>query len=1706
MPRAHRPFALALAAVVGLGLAPAARADDTAALGPEHVAALLSVQRQLADIDSWQTTQFKPAAWERAGAGLAAYLARPGDFKAAVGRLRADRFRGCVDADEYKKFRDELARLKDDARPAGKADPIRLSEDVVETVLVVEAAYPWLDAAADGWREPPDAKAAEAAVLRALGEYQTFHRRQAKVRLLGGQPEWVLKALGPGLARPLDEARAALAAIDAGGGAGGGWTAERVQKLPPRPDAAAVRAQSDKLLAATQAAADWFKENGAAVLKRRAEWEERFRTPTVDAPADGPTSGKWFVRASLKPLAGGRFEARLSLCRALPAAVRGGVDEKRFRKEYGEAAPPEAVKPQPVLEELDLGVTLASVQLAGGRVVLPPSGLGADRTDDRAALTRALYRLGLPPGLGVERVEVVSVAPDFTRLTVKYAVALPGLGLAHEDTVELAPGARPAEEAFAGVLNARADELRDRLVALANAKPVELAVPGGKVRATNWRAAGDWRAGNVALAADLTFPNLGTWAVPLELVKAGDRWALRPGAHAIPAKVLDAALEQFRAAAVKGLDPAKLPPADAARVGKVGGFVAKFATRIALADPVFDPRTGAVVADVRWAEPGLPGAAAVPAAKLEIRLAAGEVRFDAGPMAASLARQWPQLAVGVLNQLTGNLKADAARNLKDKPLTFFGQSFKVVEVGNFDDARNGVPVDFAATVGGRELRVNRCWLLGLTLPVGAAVDALKVDFSEATTQPGPDAFLGELLGARLKLDAGLLQVSGVRPAGAGFRATVALRVDALGGPVPLGDLTFDRAGVGAELNPDALTNAIATRFAERLTIPDLGPVRKLRLDAGTAVAPAVRVVVKGELVVGDLDVALPFTGVQVFPKLDLSQLKIDPATPALAKLLSEVLPLPADTVVAVTNVKPKLSAPYGVSFDLGVNFWVLKLSLGQVSVTTKGVEVPEKVQLRLPAFVSLGPLALVNPGVGIYLKDAGKIDILGDLTFASPGVDLLIAIRCTLTADLKNLRFHLNGTLVALSFLPVFAVDGDADLKGGVFDLTGKTLPPLDRIISLTGNIHVDGPAFRLTSSTNLSVLGLNLLSINLLIDGRTAFFHLDGAVNFLIGTARIGVELTPDLARCNATAELNFEVFGFSIAGARVDISPARVQLQFKILGFKVTIVVATISALTPKIVLDVIESLFDFDPVAFFKALVRREVVVNLIDSKGKPTEGSVGEGRPLPPGQPGAPDRTPPPGGQPPAPKEGGGQPATTPASEFGGVPPGGGAPAAGGWVGPRGELPKDNRPNDVIVYQPGTGSARFEPDPEAPGKFYEITTDGKERWSSHFAIEPGVKDALKKPTTLVLTPAWVALPAGTAVRCRATNCGPHNLVPVYVTLDRERKAVCVAGMFPGGRYEELPLKAEQIGPGLAAEPLWERITARGEKPLLPGDVALLAAAAQARIDPKRGFDGLRRVRAGSGNAEDDGYVFVSGTGPAGRATFMARRGGGFVVGRGHPLYPALADPNAPLAGPLTQFLAERTAATELFALLAVDFGPPAPGAAPVVRRAAFVRQDKEKRCWVEAVAAAGRKSVRLTTDYPFLGNRRPAVYDGGPLAAALLDGVLSGTWDELRLPAPAAGPRQLAFANKLEAADWAVAVVREQSPGGPVVRAELPGAALLKNYAAWQARKAVTAAGAQALGDLGTGAQRRQLLDVVTGPDAGWPKFFQANPAGLLVPGK
>lgn len=1699
--------------------------------GAEHVVYLQSLRQQLLDIDAWQTTQFKKSAWRRLAQWLQAYLVATDKStsgrKVAIEQLRNQRFRPCIPQTEYAAFKDQLNRLKDDGTKLKSKAPLKISEDLIEVFAVLEAAYLGLYEASQGW-ERKSAKDAniEATIVASLNDYQLMQRRIAKVRLVIEQPEWIRNWIFKGKSRDKDieQARALLAAIDGNGSLSNlsALTNSADAREALKPETADVqRERRDTLEKLSQLITDTFRKEADAILRRASEISKSSRDIAIEIPKDALVRGVYAMRTVLRAIPGSadRFEADVALCQPLMAqnSIKldlAKLDLTKLSESEKKAAQACAV-PQQAFDQIDLGITITNVIVKNGVPQIMKPGLASNVRLDHGLLASAVRRFGVPAALNIEETQVDKIADDLSSVTLLCRMSVPGTGCIFKGTFPVVPGSWNGKLPVADIFVSQIDLLQNTFLTAVNKTPTELAVPGGTIRLSNWENLSRWRDGVLAFQADVSCGEFGTWKLPLEVFRDGDTWKIRPGAHVVPDTVRAKLVSLVRTELFRALDQLPLPDGIVKNGAKARDFIEKLRGFSVLEELKFDAGKGEFIGSFKLPADIFPGIQAFDAVEVRLPLATATPVFDIRSLQEQIKLAFPRLVEQLVQQSLGNLADKLAADLKGKKLSLFGQTLEIVEVGRFDENRKGYAVTVQLNAGSTVLKVERLWLLGLSMPIQESLKSVRFDFSEIKTSPAPEKFLQAILGSAFPSLQKYLQVSDIRLLPDGIHASLRIQCEALGGSLPAIELVLgshpDTTALTAQLE-SALSEVIVTQLGKGLVLAELGPVKNLTLDKDhTKIGPSgVVIYIGGSLAVESFEnLEIPFS-VQIFPKLDINSLKItEPVQNAFQTWLTSNVKIPGDTGIQIQHLKVKTTAPYGISFDASVNIWIFSIEIGRMAITQRGIELPEKISARFPGSIPAGIFAIVKPGVGFYLKGQGKLDILGDITFLSDGIDHVVKIRSTMTADPKELKFSLTGQLVLLDFLPIFGVDGEVKFDQLRIELTGRSLPPIDKLLQIHGHTLGDGQRMVFEQTADMGVLGLNLFEMSVLIDGRQRKVRANGSVHLLVGDGSIGIDAEPNFSRIHGRAELKVHIDRWEISGAVVDIDPGLVKLQGSILGLaKITVVVPTVSALTPKLLLDAILSMFDFDIEGFFRAIINRDIVISLVDGKGKSTNGTLGQGEPLGNNTP-SPDQMP--GG------ESGGLPGESrsviPSTSNHGEP--GDAPNSTTGVGIDTPIatPRNDRPTEVFTYREGNATIRFENDPRAPGKKVEITEFGANKWESHFSIEPSIADTLKNPSNMILDQYWCKLSGNARVRCRFGY--EHPFVPVYVVLQKDGR-VLMAGMYPGGQYQELSVpELAEIGERVQPANLWDWAVKNRDKRFTSGDIEMIREYVRAKFTPEfGGFKWLRRIPGPQGKAEDDAYLYQRTEDDGKKSLVFRSRGGlGFSVTEGTPLAAVFEDQSQEaLSKNTVRLVMQALTKNEPVRILGIQD-----------QKVLIIRQNSDGMFWLDCADGAKDNCTPVRLFCPTLNTeapkRTPLQMAFHPTFGRLGDPAWpSGTsfLGSFAREVSAAGPTDEVWLSELEKSDnriaifgraidkpeWSVRMVSESKSGTAELIPAKVGKDIAAGYKKWVDNGSVLQT--TTIRSLDLPDSRRFLLGVLTGPRKKWPESFNSNPLGLLAP--
>jgi hypothetical protein len=1097
-------------------------------------------------------------------------------------------------------------------------------------------------------------------------------------------------------------------------------------------------------------------------------------------------------------------------------------------------------------DEVPLGISFRGLQIdKDGHLSLPPDAAPQINVNT-AQLQSALRRFGLPEPVVLQNVRFVE--PSLKTFTFDADVDLPVSEERLRVRVSIDPAQLVAEGGMARMLRqikvtggrSLVEHLQDEFIGrlkeqVASTGMLQVGGPDG-VRAGELSASGDWSDGTLQITAKIRLGTDGpAWPVGLQLVRDNERWRVRPAPHVLPGEVIDW-LRGRALAALAGALGSDMPRLD------------RLSRTVTLTKVVYDANenrvSGVLTVPVKVAP--VNGTLSLPFS-VDLR---GNVSLSTGDALATLKASLNDLLNALIAEAQGAAGADLAASLNGKTLALPGMTVSVRDAV-YEAPAKRYRAMFAATVAGTEFGVGPVYLLDFKIE-GGAVTAPRLDLTDARITPDPAAMLSKALG----VDSLPVRISQPRGNADGIQFSAELNIPELGQPLPLGE--FSLGTKGTNWDRAALTAAIQSRAAEllkgkRFELPDVGPISDLAIDPAKgdiAFLPTFSLRVRGTMTLTE-GVSLPVT-VQIKPsfKVDVEDAVLTAVIDPLVKVLrSELLPpdLSGFTIENFKRIDP-WARPYGVMFDASIDVLGMKVKVTQLKVTQAGLRLPDMVSVQLPGTYPIGTsgLVLVDPGVGLPLrKDVKRVDLLGNITVGSDGVDKVIKIAAEMQLFLPDLRLDLQGRTILFDKVPVFQVKGAASLKTGRMELESRTVGLIDRVVSVRGMAVLDAKQRLFSQAASIGIFGLKVADTDMLlkIDDKNVLFDMSGRADLVLVTAHAHVGgALPEISRFKADAHFKTEVAGFTLSGARIEVASAKAELGCEVIGIKLTVIVPGISQLTPGTVADAILSLLDFD--FDLSALLKRDIVIDLRKPDGSPAGGgTVGQPEPHQPKQ--EPDAPPPPGG---------------------GLAHVDEAPAPSGGTPPPPPAPEGPKiPSEVYMYQGGDSALKFRPDPENPGMFIgEYVRGGAVVDQEHYPVSQQMMDRLKR--VILIGREYFPKPDGALEPQRCTYGNQHPAVEMLIGLDQGEAKVYLLYL-SAHRIEPLNMDdspVQLIKPGPLNE-FWNFITggSQGKQALRPGDIRLLNEWARSKAVPQyQAFDykssrpfNLTELNAASGLALPD-----------------------------------------------------------------------------------------------------------------------------------------------------------------------------------------------------------------------------------------------------------
>ncbi|QDG51138.1 hypothetical protein FIV42_10440 [Persicimonas caeni] len=318
----------------------------------------------------------------------------------------------------------------------------------------------------------------------------------------------------------------------------------------------------------------------------------------------------------------------------------------------------------------------------------------------------------------------------------------------------------------------------------------------------------------------------------------------------------------------------------------------------------------------------------------------------------------------------------------------------------------------------------------------------------------------------------------------------------------------------------------------------------------------------------------------------------------------------ADPPIKVVDITPAPDLRHiEIEFDLEFPVWKFKVDLDGLILSTAGLEFPAEIGARIPGYIPAGPFYLARPGFS-YNRLTDKFSILTDIIF-SPGTEHIAKIDARLTAGYEAVAFALRGTLRLLGVIPLYEVRGDVDFETGRMELVSESVGFIRKLVQSDSKLIVDGYEQTFSQTTSLGVLGLSLTQTELVGAIREGMLKAIDDVNLLVGHANLRVHAKLDSLREWLGAGKIELMYG--LKGGGLELSAHAVVLELTAFGVDITIRVPTLSALTPAVLLDAIDQIFDvgslWDAIKNFDG----DIVVDLVGGASGDGEVSarVGEG---------------------------------------------------------------------------------------------------------------------------------------------------------------------------------------------------------------------------------------------------------------------------------------------------------------------------------------------------------------------------------------------------------------------------------------------------------------------------------------------------------------
>jgi hypothetical protein len=853
--------------------------------------------------------------------------------------------------------------------------------------------------------------------------------------------------------------------------------------------------------------------------------------------------------------------------------------------------------------DLPLGVTFVNIErrLDGSLVELRGPGMTRlESVDDATALVRTLLPTNLLLVEGVRVTSSGSLMAGNVVVQLSFRLSLPGTGFSVPGALAFGGHRKGANapdprQVARDVVTALRDQIKQTGAAW-SPRPGSPHLPGGTnaqsfVRLDRLRASGDWDRGEIAFETDLVIGDLGRWPITLSYTRVGDAVRLRLTDGALPrgaVEALRARAEEFLSDRLKsaGPNPATLEALKRAMM---------------LSDVRLE--NARLIGKVTF--PPLDGTQFVP----DLLLAVGETGVSLTPTGTT----WDKITDGAV-KYAASLATQALQKSTLEALRRFQSENRSIRVAGLQftmrvDTEQPPTLSLLAKIGSRQFRLGNLGVLSFEGPE-PRLNFKHVSFwiSEGSTERRLDqSGLPTLIGEALRLTpADFGRLGGLRVTDVSYgrdSVSLAIQLDDIPvlGTLPLGRISISQDGANVASSFEAKVQEAARAAAARTlqnffhdAVDGLG-LEKLEPVGVPLRGGSLKFTARTQFEVASQSLPIVVT-IDVLPRPQISVTGPRAEEAAVSLLLKQGL----KQLVTVLGLEPKrvevLTSPLRLEVDAVASFRLpgftadaVTFNLPRITISKGGgvrLGFPISVPLMTPILIP--PIAVTSPNL-LFGEDPFKqFGMTGELTFASTGVEKLVAIKSVMQVDLGGpLSLSFNGTTILFSALEVFRSDGKFKEKEGLF-FNAETVGPIANILNAKGSGHAISTEIRVNGQIN--ALGLHVLGGDILItpSGRV---EVGGSASVLGVRAQGRMTSEPFPEHIVFTGTLALSVGGISLSDVSLFVGEGDARLDFTVnVGVsKVRLSVSgrRVADITPARILEQILALFEMKPEELLRAL---------------------------------------------------------------------------------------------------------------------------------------------------------------------------------------------------------------------------------------------------------------------------------------------------------------------------------------------------------------------------------------------------------------------------------------------------------------------------------------------------------------------------------------